>query len=97
MTEYKVKNDTNHGKVLIIDDSESCCPFQQAMAIPNQNSFGQPTLQIMRFPCSTRCPFAETYEQTNGIRKYVTRCTGIVREYVLEPEARIKPIDDLIN
>lgn len=71
---YEIENTTDRGYVLWIDDKPSFCPFTPPVMVPGQIPG---TASMMRMPCSTQCPLAETVEMSQGdesILKYVTAC-----------------------
>ena len=62
--------------VLLINGKESICPFQNPVTIPQQNQFGNGLqMSIIRFPCSTGCPFAD-YIETENMKVYFVRCVN---------------------
>jgi hypothetical protein len=50
----ELRFDPNYGHVLVKDDKESFCPFQQV--VPTQGIGG---MGLMRLPCSSICPKAK--------------------------------------
>jgi hypothetical protein len=78
---YTTQKSDSYGNVLLRNGHELFCPYQPALAIPGQNSFGQMQINIQRMPCCTNCPFAELIdewitESNTWERTYVTKCTG---------------------
>lgn len=98
---YTIKNDSNYQNVLLKEGKECICPFQNALAIPTQNSLGQMTIQITRLPCSTSCPFAEIIDEYSAEsntwgQTYTTRCTGTNVDFEINQE-QAEPEPKIIN
>lgn len=88
---YTVKEDQQHGLVLVKDGKEAICPFQAA--IPTQTQMGG--LAIMRMPCSTCCPHADyfKYNDTTGVvESYVITCSGHQVTIDLDPKPLESPL-----
>jgi len=99
---YTVKNDKSYQNVLLKDGNECICPFQNALAIPTQNSLGQMAIQITRLPCSTVCPFAELIdefivESNTWEKTYVTKCTGTNVDFDIEQHQEPTEPTKIIN
>lgn len=98
---YTLKTDQNGNAVLLVNNTESVCPFQPAVATPVQNALGQVNLQLTRFCCSTQCPLANIFDDYDEAEQtfkttYQIDCTGapIVLEISepTEPENKTKII-----
>lgn len=86
ITKYSTK-ETNGQHILLINGIESACPFKSNIAVPNQNQFGQATIEILSFPCSTTCPHA-IFDKlgTDDTPTYSIDCTGITKDFDIETE-----------
>lgn len=75
-TNYTTEKTQDNETVLMINGKESVCPFQSPVVIPQQTQFGNGMqMSVMRFPCTTGCPFAD-YIETENMKVYFMRCTG---------------------
>lgn len=82
---YTLKKDSNSGDVLQKDGKDTFCPYQTAIPVPVQTSMGGVSLNMVRFPCSLNCPFAEVHE-CEDYSVYVTTCNGEKRFPLFESE-----------
>lgn len=97
MTKYTTRKDESYNQVLLRNGVDCICPFQSPLAVPVQTALGQMSVNIVRLPCATVCPFAEIVSDWDDITKsfeltYITHCTGTNVEFeLLKPEEPEQP------
>jgi hypothetical protein len=94
---YTIKKDTNNGNVLVKNGIDTFCPYQSAIPVPIQSAMGGMSLNLVRMPCSTNCPFASIVsdtEEKNAI--YNTSCNGD-KTFILENNSEEKKDTPLIK
>lgn len=67
------RKDEQYGIVIQKDGKDMFCPYQSAVPIPMQTSMGGMSINLMRMPCSSQCPFAEFLE-LDGLATYTISC-----------------------
>lgn len=83
---HTVRKDEQGNYILQNDGKDMICPFQNALAIPQQNALHQIQTAIIKHPCSTSCPFADYFE-TGNITQYTIECMLVNKTFdIIEPK-----------
>lgn len=82
MSKIQVRQDSTYGHVLVKDNRDAFCPYQQA--IPMQGQVGG--LSLMRLPCSTLCAKANYTILDGNTSVYSVDCGSEPTKYEIESE-----------
>lgn len=77
-----VTNPTTKEKLLQVNGSDTFCPYTQP--IPMQSNMGQ--VQLVRFPCSERCPHFCLDEENKTLKTMCVPNPEVKSVEIIEPE-----------
>lgn len=85
--------------VLLKDGFDTICPFAPKMPMQKPATIatatGQPSFELMLFPCTIGCPMCNIYESEDNTREISISCGGSVERFKLSDVAPDVPEDKL--